>query len=429
MKHKKGQGAGGMNPMMMMGLLLILVLVFMLCEEQNKKKKLEDENKKLKEEIDKLKQQPPPQPPTITPPKNECTENKGVVCDTETGKICDGKELPYDAGSNKLCCEKCKTGPTAPAPVAPVYTGGYLLAYVGGDDTKTCAFQKGANCGIDKYCENDQWLKAKDTKTCCKSTCIARIQHKDVDFGSPLGKTTVERFSGNRFGIWYGSGVGEGFVEIGKPNYVEAKSTSTEKYEFNVGSKKYSFSVVVNDPSRIEVSPVGIGPSVQIADLDSCTSDSDCISVKADCCGCNQGGKAKAINKGKYVIYETSLQCNDDINNKIFCAQVISGDPSCSAVPKCVSNKCTLSPSTGPTIMEVSIVNGQYNPTTVSIKAGTNVKWTNNDNIAHTVTSNTFDSTTLQPGQSFSQTFSDAGEVSYHCTLHPVTMTGKIAVT
>ncbi len=419
--HKKGAGGGGgMGGMMMIGLLLMLILVFMLCEEQKKRKKLEDENKKLKEEIEKLKNQPPPTPPPV--PTNECLEKKGVVCDTEVGESCDGNEIPAAAGANKLCCEKGCKKEKEPGPPPPV--GSYPLNYIGGDESKTCAFQKGNNCGLAKYCSNDQWIKAKDTATCCKAGCVARVQHRDVDFGAPLGKTTVERFSGNRFGVWYGAGSGFGFYDVGRPNYVETKNVGGEKYEFGIGGKKYSFVVTVNEPARIEVSPSGQPPPTPPTDFDSCASDTECISVRGGCCGCNQGGNARAINKAKQSEYEASLQCTG-----IVCTQVISTDPSCSATPKCVASKCTLSASVGPTTVEVSMENFAYKPTTQPIKKGTTVKWTNNDNVAHTVTSDKFDSKELQPGQSFSFTFNDAGEVGYGCALHPATMKGSVAVT
>jgi plastocyanin len=61
---------------------------------------------------------------------------------------------------------------------------------------------------------------------------------------------------------------------------------------------------------------------------------------------------------------------------------------------------------------------------------GTTVKWTNKDNVPHTVTSATgdWDSGQLSNGQSFSHTFTQAGTFAYQCTVHP-TMKGTITVT
>jgi len=73
-------------------------------------------------------------------------------------------------------------------------------------------------------------------------------------------------------------------------------------------------------------------------DFCSCTEDSDCISVKADCCGCTAGGKAISINKAYLNEWLNKLGCKD-----IMCPAVMSGDPSCiNKKPKCENNKCIL---------------------------------------------------------------------------------------
>ena len=63
-----------------------------------------------------------------------------------------------------------------------------------------------------------------------------------------------------------------------------------------------------------------------------CTQDSECESVRADICGCNAGGKARAVIKWKKQIYLQKLR---DSNKNIMCTQVLSNDKSCSAVPIC----------------------------------------------------------------------------------------------
>ena len=64
------------------------------------------------------------------------------------------------------------------------------------------------------------------------------------------------------------------------------------------------------------------------------------------------------------------------------------------------------------------------------IPQNTKVTWVNQDTVAQTVTSTTglFDSSTLNPGQSFSFTFPDAGTFNYFSQLYP-SMTGTIQVT
>jgi plastocyanin len=70
------------------------------------------------------------------------------------------------------------------------------------------------------------------------------------------------------------------------------------------------------------------------------------------------------------------------------------------------------------------------NPLVVS--TGTMVTWTNNDSIAHTVTSDdgtSFDSGALSPGQTFSHTFDTAGTFPYHCSIHgAASMSGTVQV-
>ncbi len=80
-----------------------------------------------------------------------------------------------------------------------------------------------------------------------------------------------------------------------------------------------------------------------------------------------------------------------------------------------------------PTLAEVSIVDFTFTPANMSVAPGTTVVWTNMDDVDHTVTSDSFSSSALEPGDSFNYTFEDEGEYSYECSFHPQ-MTGKITV-
>jgi plastocyanin len=77
----------------------------------------------------------------------------------------------------------------------------------------------------------------------------------------------------------------------------------------------------------------------------------------------------------------------------------------------------------------VVIDNFTFAPQRLTIKAGTTVTWTNRDDIPHTVmaTVRLFKSTAMDTDESYSFTFSTAGEYSYFCSLHPH-MTGTIVV-
>lgn len=80
-----------------------------------------------------------------------------------------------------------------------------------------------------------------------------------------------------------------------------------------------------------------------------------------------------------------------------------------------------------------------YSPNPIQVSVGTTVTWTNNDSQPHTVTSgsngqpdNKFNSSPnftplLNPGQTFSFTFTEAGEYPYFCLLHP-NMVGTVNV-
>jgi plastocyanin len=82
-----------------------------------------------------------------------------------------------------------------------------------------------------------------------------------------------------------------------------------------------------------------------------------------------------------------------------------------------------------PAANSVSIVNMSFSPATLTVTAGTNVTWTNNDGMTHTVTADddSFDSGNITMGSKFSKVFPTAGTFSYHCTIHP-TMKGTIVV-
>lgn len=78
---------------------------------------------------------------------------------------------------------------------------------------------------------------------------------------------------------------------------------------------------------------------------------------------------------------------------------------------------------------EVWIQGMAFIPTTISVRAGTTVKFINKDITEHTVTADNslFDSGTLATGKSFSANFPSTGVFNYHCTLHPE-MKGTVIV-
>jgi plastocyanin len=95
-------------------------------------------------------------------------------------------------------------------------------------------------------------------------------------------------------------------------------------------------------------------------------------------------------------------------------------------------------------VVEVKITKGSsninntqfYAPPEVQVAAGSSVKWTNDDNVIHTVTqgkpsesanSTGFNSGPIKPGSTFVHFFDESGTVDYYCTIHPH-MIGKVVV-
>ncbi|MGH3763828.1 MAG: cupredoxin domain-containing protein [Pseudonocardiaceae bacterium] len=78
----------------------------------------------------------------------------------------------------------------------------------------------------------------------------------------------------------------------------------------------------------------------------------------------------------------------------------------------------------------VAIQNFAFSPAVVTVKAGTTVTWTNQDQDPHTATamSGPFRSPTLNKGQSYHYTFTTPGRFEYLCTIHPF-MTATVVVT
>ena len=83
----------------------------------------------------------------------------------------------------------------------------------------------------------------------------------------------------------------------------------------------------------------------------------------------------------------------------------------------------------------VSVIDNDFDPAQLEVTSGSTVTWTNDGDLPHTVTADngSFESGNLNPGDSFEQTFSEAGEYSYYCEYHGSAggtgMSGTITVT
>jgi len=84
--------------------------------------------------------------------------------------------------------------------------------------------------------------------------------------------------------------------------------------------------------------------------------------------------------------------------------------------------------------VEVGMKGIQFDPDSVTVKVGGTVKWTNNESVPHDVTKEAgpgpkFSSGNgnMKEGDTYEQTFKEAGEVKYVCTIHP-NMKGNVTV-
>lgn len=82
--------------------------------------------------------------------------------------------------------------------------------------------------------------------------------------------------------------------------------------------------------------------------------------------------------------------------------------------------------------VDVSIKDYKYEPAELKIKAGTTVKWTNNEKrVSHSILftgPGGFESERIFPGESWQRTFDKPGIHPYTCGPHPE-MKGRIEVT
>jgi plastocyanin len=73
---------------------------------------------------------------------------------------------------------------------------------------------------------------------------------------------------------------------------------------------------------------------------------------------------------------------------------------------------------------EISIGDNFFEPQSASVRAGTTITWTNDGQVAHTVTKTEgpgeqFDSGSVEPGGDFETEVTEAGTIEYVCTIHP----------
>lgn len=111
--------------------------------------------------------------------------------------------------------------------------------------------------------------------------------------------------------------------------------------------------------------------------------------------------------------------------------QTSSDTPDSSKTPDNSSATSSTTPQSGE--VSIDIKDFAFSPEKITVKKGTKVTWTNEDTVAHTVTSDEdspqkgLDSGNLAKGKTYSFTFEQVGEFSYHCAPHP-NMIGSVEV-
>jgi plastocyanin len=94
-----------------------------------------------------------------------------------------------------------------------------------------------------------------------------------------------------------------------------------------------------------------------------------------------------------------------------------------------MTTRTMASPAEGPAPAVVKIDNFSFSPNPLTVAVGTEVHWTNHDDVPHNVVADdkSFKSKTMDTDESFTMTFTKPGTYSYFCGLHP-RMTGKVVV-
>ncbi|OGJ16335.1 hypothetical protein A3K74_01950 [Candidatus Pacearchaeota archaeon RBG_13_33_26] len=133
-----------------------------------------------------------------------------------------------------------------------------------------------------------------------------------------------------------------------------------------------------------------------------------------------------------------------DSGNGIVCAQDAQQCADGSYVTRNPDNNCEFDscptaneqqpgaeePETSPQTYDIELKGFAFSPSTLTIKAGDTVIWTNMDSASHTVTSdsgNELDSPGFGKDGTYTHKFDTAGTYTYHCSPHP-SMKGTIIV-
>lgn len=128
-----------------------------------------------------------------------------------------------------------------------------ILDYPVGVEDKTCAWQEFEACQPEEFCSQNQWARAADTPFCCGTSCIDRIQAKDVPIAGIFGETiTVEKFE-TSYAVWWGTSSVDAELDLsitGHENYAETEMVRDDVYMFQADTadgELHSFFIEITD--------------------------------------------------------------------------------------------------------------------------------------------------------------------------------------
>lgn len=103
-------------------------------------------------------------------------------------------------------------------------------------------------------------------------------------------------------------------------------------------------------------------------------------------------------------------------------------EPAPTEVPPTATEEAAEAPLEGDVFIDIS--GSRFSESSVTIRVGTTVTWTNKSDNEHTVTSDDgfFNSSVSDGGGTFSFTFTEAGEFPYHCEIHRGMMAKVVVV-
>lgn len=129
------------------------------------------------------------------------------------------------------------------------------------------------------------------------------------------------------------------------------------------------------------------------------------------------------------TIRTTSLTCGIWMLVGFLASTTLTTASASSGLPPGGAAQASASRKTSTERTEVQIDNFTFTPSSIIVKAGTQVTWINHDDIPHTVdsTEGKFRSNALDTDDKFDFRFTQPGEYPFFCRIHPK-MTGKIVV-